>query len=246
MNRYTCRAYEWDFAVLFSTVAGSSKGHRYMPYIGCIVAPIIWLVLFGLYGVLHVVLPQNQSSFLWIKEGAIVIGLVIGAFIFIRSFMTRAKSVKVAKVDQSIDWLMTSDKGISINMFNDMNSPQLPFYYWHSIESLHLDITKELRFYTGGRNFPHLREQRIAEYNEKYPNYQVHASDNYKDRFTLILNRHKPFKQAVIQIPQSWLVNGQLTTLLQAVEANTGLTTEPYDELAKERIWAWMNSQHRE
>jgi len=237
---FVCQAYEWEFARMFSSVSGSSKGYRYMPYVGCIVAPLIWLVLFGIYFLLGALSPELKQQLTWLKESAIGLGLLVGIIIFVRSVIVSSKSVRLPQPTDIIPWVMTDEQGIWINTFNQEKATHLPFFKWEDIDSVHIDITKGLRFYMGGRDYPSQRERMIAAYNDKYSAYQEQALPRYNDRVTLILNKDKLLKRAIIQIPKSWLKQGQFTSLLNIVQQHTKANATLYDEQAEPYVRQWL------
>lgn len=237
---FVCEAYEWEFARMFSSVSGSSKGYRYMPYVGCIAAPIIWIVLFGLYFLLTALLPELKPQLAWLKDSAIGLGVIVGIIIFVRSAIVSAKSVRIPQPSDDIPWVMTNEQGIWINTFNQAETPHLPFFRWDDVHSIHVDITRELRLYIGGREYPSRREQMIAAYNEKYTAHQEQALKSYNDRLTLVLNKDKPLKRAIIQIPKSWLRQGQFAALLKIIQQQTKQTAAVYDASAEPYVRQWI------
>ncbi|MCM3634535.1 MULTISPECIES: hypothetical protein [Paenibacillus] len=237
---FVCEAYEWEFARMFSSVSGSSKGYRNMPYVGCIVAPMIWLVLFGLYVLLTALLPEQKQQLAWLKDSAIGVGVLVGIIIFIRSAIISSKSVRIPQPTDDIPWVMTNEQGIWINTFNQEEAAQLPFFRWEDIQSVHVDITRELRLYIGGREYPSRREQMIAAYNAKYTAHQEQVLTCYNDRLTLILNKDRPLKRAIIQMPKSWLRQGQFVELLQNIQQQTKKTAAVYDASAEPYVRQWI------
>lgn len=246
---YRCSAREWEFARLFSSASGSSKGVRNMPYIGCIAAPIVWLAMLLAYAVITLLLPESKAGAAWLKDWAIAAGILIGLLLFVRSLLKASSSYSRPDPSDTIAWVSVDSSGLSLNLYNNEDPNVIPHFHWREIRSVHVDLTKDLRFYDGGKNYPYQRERRIAELNSRYPQHPPEAAQEiYTDRFTLLLNKGKgsgSLKYAVIQVPPSWLNNGSFRSLLHEIESCSGVNLQPYDEQAAHRFEAWADRNQK-
>ncbi|WP_164685079.1 hypothetical protein [Brevibacillus reuszeri] len=229
---YTCSAREWEFSRLFSSVSGSDRGARRSPFVGCLTTILVWILLLAVYYVLAFLIPDFGDQFSWMKGVAITLGIIIGAFIFIRSILKSGTALVMPQTTDSIRYLILDDRGISMNFYNNENVGIMPFIAWEGITTIELDITKELRYYTGGKAYPARQEQRVATFNARYPDYPPEeAKDLYTDRFTLLIKKERsPLSHTIIQIPQSWLLNDHFHQLLRQLERHSGRRIQGYDK----------------
>lgn len=241
-TEYTCSAREWEFSRLFSSVSGSDRGARRSPFVGCLTTILVWILLLAVYYVLAFFVPDFGDQFGWMKGAAITLGIAIGAFIFIRSLLKSGTALVMPETTDSIRYLILDDEGLSVNIYNNEDVGIMPFIAWEGITSIELDITKELRYYTGGKAYPARQEERVARFNARYPDYPPEAAkDLYTDRFTLLIKKERsPLSHTIIQIPQTWLRNDQLHQLLRQLESHTGRKIQAYDEQAAQYVQAWL------
>lgn len=239
---YTCSAREWEFSRLFSSVSGSDQGARRSPFVGCLTTILVWILLLAVYYVLAFLAPDFGERFSWMKGAAITLGIAIGAFIFIRSLLKSGTALVMPQTTDSIRYLILDDRGLSVNFYNNEDARVMPFITWEGITSIELDITKELRYYTGGKAYPARQEQRVARFNARYPDYPPEvAKDLYTDRFTLLIKKERsPLSHTIIQIPKSWLLNGHFHQLLRQLEKHSGKRIQAYDEQAVKYVQAWL------
>lgn len=248
---YLCSAREWEFARLFSSASGSSKGFRNRPYLGCLAAPIVWVVMLVAYYAIEALLPGSKAGVEWLKEWSIAAGIIIGGFLFVRALLKSSGSYVQPNPSDTLSFVATDSSGLSFNLYNNEDPKVLPRFLWSDIKTVHVDRTKDLRHYDGGRNYPYQRERRIAELNSRYAEHPPEAAkDIYEDRFTLLLNKGRgkgasTFRYAVIQVPPSWLHNGSLQSLLHDIESYSGARIQPYDEQAARLFAAWANRSQR-
>lgn len=244
-KEYRCSAREWEFARLFSIVTGSKRGAGRSPYKGCLTTIVIWVLLLGLYYVILFLSPSLAERVEWLKDSAILVGIVVGASLFFFSLFRSGTAFVMPKQGDVIRYVMLNEEGLLINIDNNEDPKVMPLVTWEGISRIQIDITKELRFYIGGKAYPIRHEQRIAALNARYPEHSpVPAADVYPDRFTIIVNKEKsPLSYTVIQIPPSWLHNGMLSNLLSEMEKYSRKKTQPYDEQAATYYQAWLKKR---
>src|SRR5690606_29892955 len=112
------------------------------------------------------------------------------------------------------------EKGIGINLYNNLEDAVLPYFEWKDINSLHIGFTRDLQVVFAQRRYRYMRETFIAKLNQKYDHLMPFDNqDVYFDRYTLIINKDYGIKMntAYIQIPKSWMHNGTFNSLLQSI-----------------------------
>lgn len=201
--------------------SGSTLGNRNSIYIGCVTAPLVWIGLFFLYFILYWIFPNYKESFVWIKDIAILTGLLIGGYIFTKKILFTSNSKNAVKTNERITHLIVNEDGIGLNLYNSLNEKVMPFYLWNDIKSIHLDFTRDLKSIFAKHRYRYTREDYLALLNQKYPNNEPFLSkDVYFDRFTLIINEqyNVQLKVAYIQIPLLWNKDGQWNDLLRTID----------------------------
>ena len=240
---YRCSAHAWEFSHMFSSVSGNDRGEKKNPFLGCLFTIGIWIILAGSYYFLVWVAPQLEGKISWLKDYAILIGFIIGGWYFIASLRKLNKAYVRPEPKQYINYIKLEEQGISLNVYNNEAIEALPFIYWSNIKHIKLDITKELRFYIGGKNYPIRHQEQIDSYNARYPQYTPEqALSIYQDRFTLVIEKEgSALSHAVIQLPKEWINNGVLMHLLKQLQLYSGKVIQPYDEKAKVYVQPWLS-----
>lgn len=239
-TRYICSAEEWVFSKMHSVVIHPDRGYRSKMWLGC-----VWLACIPLLTVAITLLgliagvPEEQLE--WMKERAQLISLALVATFFIRAVRIPAGERRKPVSGETTALLLTDHEGIWINLFNAEESKYTPMLEWSSITQVFVDITCDLNEYTKGRYNQKAKEETFAEWRRKLPGFEEEAFFMYSDRFTLLLNgRHsKNGKQAIVQIPKSWLRDGQFAALINDIRRNTGANLEFYRPQSATHFKAW-------
>ncbi|MFC3341778.1 hypothetical protein ACFOHW_05045 [Paenibacillus abyssi] len=132
-------------------------------------------------------------------------------------------------------------------MFNNLDARILPYIKWSSVEHVLIDVTKANNHYVGGRVFAFRKELRFDEIKRRLPDFTETVKEIYDDRFTLLLNIGKgintrTLKYAIIQIPVSWLYDGQFAALLGDIRSNVQAPIKYYDQHAERSFSSWADT----
>lgn len=231
-NRFNCSPAEYEFAQHFSMAGGSSKGNKNNAYIGCLIIPIVWISVFAVLTIGSSVLPGYASVFEWINGLMILLGIVAAGFVFIRKvYFTSNHNIPVDKNVPHIEYLFVNEKGIGINLYNNLEDAVLPFFEWKDINSLHIGFTRDLQVVFAQRRYRYMRETFIAKLNQKYHHLMPFDNqDVYFDRYTLIINKDYGIKMntAYIQIPKSWMSNGTFSSLIHSIRTHSTHELKPF------------------
>lgn len=214
--------------------SGSKYGNKNNAYMGFIIAPIIWVGMFLLYLMLSLLLPDYKESITWIKDISILLGLIVGGFVFIK----KLKKTSIDKIpitnEVTIEFLNVSNSGISLNLYNNLDRSILPHFSWEDVKTIELDYTRDLSTVFSSKSYDYKRIDYITALNDKYPNDGPFSHDSrvYFDKFTLVINRVTGInmKAAYIQIPDSWIIDGTFYELVRAIEFYYGDKIQPFHQ----------------
>ncbi|MFC3345621.1 hypothetical protein ACFOHW_24950 [Paenibacillus abyssi] len=144
-----------------------------------------------------------------------------------------------------VPFVLTDPEGIAVNLFNDTDPKVLPMLKWSNVRQVWTGVTKNNRHYLGGRLYSSRRQSRFDEIKRRHPSFREAVREVYPDRFTLLLNvgrEVQSMKYVIVQIPKSWLYDGQFASLLEDIRTHCGAPLSYFDEEASHHFQQWAKT----
>lgn len=238
---YRCSAEEWVFATKHSKMGNADRGYRSRLLFGCLCGVTVSVLLLLLYVWLRYAAGAPDRYIQWIWELAPGIGAAICLAFMVYSIVIPLRESKPPKPGETVALIQTDRDGIWFNRFCAADSKHTPMLRWSSITRIAVDTTCDLREYIGRDYRQSRKEDEFAALKRQMPSFREEPAVIYPDRFTIILNRWDTasLKFAILQIPRSWLEDGQFAALLAEMQHYTGLRLEYYRPRTESHFLVW-------
>lgn len=246
---YTCTAEEWEFARYHSEVHQPDRGSKGIrrANLGCFLGVPATLIIYYVLTSIAVWVTKGELE-QWIREfrGNFSTFVLIGsALFFIIPYFTRErKELRKPQPHEKIPYMITDEHGILLNMRNNLAESAILYVNWSSIKNLKIDFTHDLDFYSTSAVYLDFKKVEDFDKVRKYlPDFCEPVQKMYNDRFSLNIASDGRFRGAYgwIQIPKSWLYDGQFERLLRTIEERTGISIEPYRDGVMVAFLRWRN-----
>ncbi|WP_438349811.1 hypothetical protein ACP8HI_03835 [Paenibacillus sp. FA6] len=244
---YTCSDAEWEFARYHSEVNGVDGGNKGMGCMSIFAFPIISIGCYGQYYLLRDLLPESmEGPSSWLKNAAIVLGFIGVVAFWLRSIHRPVGDTGVDASSRTVTYLLTDKEGIYINAVKNLHPKVLAYWKWSSVGEVTIDFTRDPRTFSANEDVYYSEKNKLQTFREihdRCPDFREEVRETYTDRFMLTLGTKDKLlnRSAQIQIPRSWLFDGQFIALLGEIKRNTQITLRYFNVEAANAFLQWKD-----